>query len=191
MYHFIRNEKTVIIPGVEKHIAGTFYVNQSYYETPYGLVFPGTELSLALIRFLRYYDPMDKKTYEMATADSRFYVAHLLNNQGEFEFLSVEVDLIKGASHHIVEVVSLPSPEKGWQVECLSDSMKAHAASDIIQKMTAKQAVQWLDVNSANRFQRPITISIPTWVATRKAEGFGEKRLLNNTFKRAVAEHNK
>lgn len=191
MYHFLRNNKTIVIPGVEKHIGGTIYVKQDYYDTPYGLVLPGTELSLGVIRFLRHYDPRKKETYEMATAEARFYIAHLLNNQGELEFVSIDVAETKDGELHSVEVISLPSAEKGWQVECIADSMKAHAMSEIVEKMTALQAVNWIDVNSAQRFQRPITISIPTWVANRKASGLHEKRLLNHSFKRNLTEQKK
>lgn len=184
MFHFIRNKRTLVIPGVDSHSSGAFSVTKDYYDTPYGLVLPATTLTAAVIRFLRHYKQDDPTSCDWVTADSRFFVFALLNNAGEFELVSLD-PTPKGTDKVIycLDVVHLPqATDMKWRYECISDTVRGEAVSEVIEKMTAKQAIQWLDMNSGKRFQKPIVIDLVNWVQERKAKKLDQLFLQNRAF---------
>lgn len=191
MHHFLQNSSLLVIPGRECASWGTFDVTPEYYETPYGLVLPTTELSLALIRFLRNYDRLDPASYEWATAENRRFFAHLLNNAGELELVTIDNQLSDEKPYYSVEIVSLPKPTHKWQVHQVSDYVKASVMTQIIEDMTQQAAVQWLDSNSGNRFQKPIPISIENWVKYRADKKLDGVFLQNHFFCRKEPSTNK
>ncbi len=182
MHHFLRNKDKLIIPGVDATLAGSFRVTADYYDTPYGLVMPPTQLSLVMIRFLRRYKNRDEATYEWAPASARMFMTYLLNNEGVLEI--VTHDVLPGKEHplRVLEVLPVPAPTGGWNYMSLHDCVKAAAVTDIVSKMTQRQAVEFIDTNVGERFQKPITIDLKKWTEERKAKKLDQVFLQNHSF---------
>lgn len=181
MRHFLRNNKRLVIPGIESNSYYAFEVDVAYYETPYGLALPTTGKSATMLRFLRNYDQLNTNTFNFAPASTKSYVCYLLNNRGEMELVFMDGEMIDKVEQFNLEVITLPAGKPTWKVEDALGPTDAIAKSDAVKKMSQAAAVKWLDEHSGHRFQQPFTVDIETWVKNRPPE-YKNLLLHNNAF---------